>query len=199
MIFHDISKDLRLEKPFEDDPETKLKRIKNIESGDMYNLSAISCCVHSATHIDAPLHYLRTGKSIAEMDLSYFYGECSVISIEGTLTGEHMEKILPYAKKRLLIHGNSNGYIGQSAVSVMADHGIVLIGTDAPSIAPDFDCDQTHYQLLRSGIAILENVDLSAVKDGNYVLSAFPVKISMSDGAPCRAVLIEGEKMFWFS
>jgi len=39
---------------------------------------------------------------------------------------------------------------------------------------------------------VLENLDLRAVPDGQYVLTAYPVLVSGADAAPVRAVLETG-------
>lgn len=198
MIFHDISRDIAKVVPYPGDMQTEIKQVKSINNRDGYNLSEIHTSAHIATHIDAPLHYVRGGKDISELDPSYFYGECTVISVTGILTGEHMEKLLPYCKKRVLLHGDGNAFISSTAVEVLADYGVMLIGTDSDSIGAEFEDDKVHYSLLNRDIAILENVNLAGIKDGVYVLSAFPLKISGCEASPCRAILIEGEKMFWF-
>ena len=134
---------------------------------------------------------------MSQMDLNAFFGECTVLSIEGILTGEHMDKLLPYCKKRILLHGEKKAFISSSAVDALAANGTLLIGTDGESIGAEFEEGKVHYNLLNSGIAILENTILSDIKDGVYVLSAFPLKISRCEASPCRAVLIEGQKLFW--
>ena len=48
-----------------------------------------------------------------------------------------------------------------------------------------------HVILLEKGIIPLEGIDLSAVKPGEYVLSAFPINLEGADGSPVRAVLLE--------
>jgi arylformamidase len=45
-------------------------------------------------------------------------------------------------------------------------------------------------------VSILENLELSGVKPGRYFLLAQPVKIGGVDGAPVRAVLLDGY-LFW--
>ena len=45
--------------------------------------------------------------------------------------------------------------------------------------------------LYRGGVAILENLDLSAVEPGDYELVALPLKIVGSDSSPVRAILRE--------
>lgn len=194
MIIHDISRDTINTPVYDGDPETRAERIKSIENGDGYNLSEISMSVHSGTHIDAPLHFCEDGKSIDNIRLNTFFGKCTVISVGGILTGEDMERLLPYCKRRVLFHGEGKTFISHSAAIVLAESRVVLVGTDAQSIAPSFDEEKTHRELARAGIAILENLNLSAIDDGEYDLCAFPIKLGGLEAAPCRAIILEQEK-----
>lgn len=194
MIIHDISKDTMTTPVYEGDPVTAVEKLKSIENGDEYNLSAISMCVHSGTHIDAPLHYVDDGNSIDNIRLNTFFGKCTVIEIKGVLTGNDIDRILPYCKQRILFKGNGEAFLSQSAAIVLSASKVKLVGTDAISIAPDFDEDKTHRVLARAGIAILENLDLSKISGGQYDLCAFPVKLGGLEAAPCRAILLEQEK-----
>lgn len=194
MIIHDISRDTIKTPVFDGDPETRAEKIKSIDNGDGYNLTEISMSVHSGTHIDAPLHFCEDGQSIDNIRLNTFFGKCTVISVSGILTGEDMERLLPYCKRRVLFHGEGKTFISQSAAIVLAESRVVLVGTDAPSIAPSFDEERTHRELARAGIAILENLNLSAIDDGEYDLCAFPVKLGGLEAAPCRAIILEQEK-----
>lgn len=81
-----------------------------------------------------------------------------------------------------------------SAAIVLAQSRVVLVGTDAESIAPPFDEVKTHLELGRADIAVLENLNLSGVADGEYDLCAFPIKLGGVEAAPCRAILFEQEK-----
>ena len=126
--------------------------------------------------------------------MSTFYGKCTVITVTGILTGDDMERLLPYCKRRILFHGEGETFLSHSAAIVLADSHVVLVGTDADSIAPPFDEARPHRELARAGIAILENLNLSAVYDGEYELCAFPVKLGGLEAAPCRAILLEMEK-----
>ena len=193
MIIHDISRDTLTAPVYDGDPETEVTALKSID-GDGYNLSAISMSVHAGTHIDAPLHFSGDGKAIDQLRLNTFYGKCTVITVEGILTGDDMERLLPYCKRRILFHGEGETYLSQSAAIVLADSDVVLVGTDADSIAPPFDEMKPHLELARAGISVLENLNLSAIDDGEYDLCAFPVKLGGLEAAPCRAILLEMEK-----
>ena len=48
--------------------------------------------------------------------------------------------------------------------------------------------------LLGQGIALLEGIVLETVPEGHYFLSAAPLNLAGSDGAPCRAYLIHWEE-----
>ncbi len=196
MLLYDISGDIMQAKVYEGDPVPQHNYIKSIEAGDDYNLSEFSMCSHNSTHIDAPYHFDPDGAKIGDMRLSTFYGKCTVVTIKGILTGEDMEKLLPYCKKRLILHGDGEAYISQSAAVVIADSPVVLVGTDGLSLSTAFDERRVHLEFARKGIAILEGLDLKGIRDGEYTLCAFPLKLADSEAAPCRAILMEQEKGF---
>lgn len=194
MILHDISRDALTTPVYEGDPVPEAQLLKSIEEGDEYNLSYIKMTTHSGTHVDAPLHFSEDGKPVDQLRLSTFYGKCTVISIEGILTGSDMERLLPYCKRRVIFHGEGKTFLSYSAAIVLAESKVVLVGTDADSIAPPFDEAKTHRTLARAGITVLENLNLSAIRDGEYDLCAFPIKLAGLEAAPCRAILFEMEK-----
>lgn len=194
MIIHDISKDTLTTEPYAGDPETQVDTLADMENGDIYNLSAIHMSVHTGTHIDAPKHFCEEGKAIDEIRLNTFTGKCTVISANRILTGEDMDELLPRCRRRILIHGEGNAFLSASAARVIADSKVVLVGIDANSIAPEYEVAMTHRILCDAGIAILENLDLSDISDGEYEICAFPIKFGGLEAAPCRAILLEQER-----
>ena len=194
MILYDISREILSCDVYPGDPEPKCTFIKRINDDCEYNLSMISMSSHAGTHIDAPLHFDNAGSPIMNMKLSVFFGQCTVVSVDGILTGEDMDYLLPLCSKRILFKGGGKAFLSNSAAFVLAHSDAVLVGTDAPSIAPDFDEAQTHRELAAGCVAVLENLNLSSVSDGEYTLCAFPLKIKFAEVAPCRAVLLQQEK-----
>ena len=194
MIIHDISRDTLTTPVYDGDPKPEVELLKKMEDMDDYNLSFIRMTTHTGTHIDAPLHFCEDGSPIDQLRLSTFYGKCTVITVEGILTGEDMERLLPYCKRRILFRGNGKTYLSHSAAIVLAESRVILVGTDAESIATPFDEVRPHRELARAGITVIENLNLSAIKDGEYELCAFPVKLAGLEAAPCRAILFEMEK-----
>jgi len=102
---------------------------------------------------------------------------------------------------RLLLHTAASGlsqdmfpnkivYPSVSLVNALSAAGIVLLGTDAPSMdALDDQRLPGHAALYRNGISILEGLNLAGVPDGVYELCALPLNIKGGDGSPVRAVL----------
>lgn len=197
MLLYDISREILSAQVYEGDPKPSYANIKRIADGELYNLSTVSLCTHTATHIDAPLHFDDEGEDIASMRISRFFGKCTVVTIDGILTGDDMEQLLPHCARRLILHSSGKAFLSVSAARVIADSKLVLIGTDAMSIAPPFDERMPHLELARAGIAVLEGLFLDGVEDGEYTLSAFPLKLGGLEAAPCRAVLMREKKGYY--
>jgi arylformamidase len=80
--------------------------------------------------------------------------------------------------------------LSPAAARELLARGLRLLGTDAPSVDPRSDTElAVHHELFRGGASILENLDLHAIPDGTYELTAYPLKIAGADAAPVRAVL----------
>lgn len=197
MLMYDISREILSAPVYPGDPKPAVSRIGSIAAGDRCNLSSVSLCAHAGTHIDAPRHYDDEGEDIASMRISRFYGKCTVVTIDGILTGDDMEQLLPHCGRRLILHSSGKAFLSTSAARVIADSDLVLIGTDAMSIAPPFDEDMPHLELARAGIAVLEGLFLDGVEDGEYILSAFPLKLGGLEASPCRAILMREKKGYY--
>ena len=89
------------------------------------NLTGLAMCAHNGTHVDAPFHFYREGKTIDALSLDALVGKCFVTFETGALTAEKAAAILhkarqvdPEAAKRLLIGGDM--YVTTEAASVFA-------------------------------------------------------------------------------
>ena len=49
-----------------------------------------------------------------------------------------------------------------------------------------------HQKMLGAEIVLLEGIRLTEVPEGVYFLNAAPINLGGTEGAPCRAILIEG-------
>ena len=195
MKFFDISRPFFHTPVYPGDPIPAQTWISHAVGKGSYNLSCLSGCVHTATHADAPLHVFSEGRSIDQLPLDPFYGECVVISACGILTEEWVDQVVMGGENRILLRGSGRGFLSKTAACRLTEKGVVLIGTDASSIGTGDDEYQAHVSLLSRGIGVLEGLDLSEVPDGEYLLCAFPIKLDGAEGAPVRAVLIQNEEI----
>jgi arylformamidase len=177
----------------------------DIAQGDGCNVSKMSLGVHTGTHVDAPLHFLRDGSGIHQVPLDALIGPARVIEITDTraVTVEELRRHDIQRGERLLLKTlNSTRcwqnddfvedfvYIEQEAARYLAELHIQTVGVDYLSVGGfASDGTETHHALLTANICIIEGLNLSSVSSGTYELICLPLKIVDSDGAPARAVL----------
>lgn len=197
MKITDISKKFFSCDIYPGDPEPEKEILSSISEGSECNLSAVYACVHTGTHVDAPAHFVADGKEIDDLPLEPFIGECTVIEVPaGVITGEYVDRHFPKKCQRLLIKGGGRAFFMDSSAQELAERGLLLIGTDSLSVGCKGNQVAPHKAFLQGGVAVLEGLDLSAVKAGNYFLFAPPVNYDGLEGAPARAVLID-DYIFW--
>lgn len=191
MKIYDISQEVFSCKVYPGDPKPEKQILCATEKGDMYNLTAFSMCAHNGTHMDAPRHFISDGKTVEQMTLDTFVGDCYVARHNGEVTRAVAIAILQKADGvlRILIAGEA--VVTEEAAAVFADAGICLIGNESQTVGPENAPMQVHKILLGKDIALLEGVVLTDVPEGHYFLSAAPLCLAGADGAPCRAYLID--------
>ena len=194
MKIYDISQEVFSCAVYPGDPKPEKQTVYSTGAGDLYNLSFFAMCAHNGTHVDAPFHFLHDGKTVDQIDLSHFVGDCFVARHEGDVTAADAENILKKAggTERILIAGNATVTI--EAAEVFAAGGIKLLGNEGQTVGPENAPMQVHLILLRREIALLEGIVLQGIPEGQYFLSAAPLNLGGADGAPCRAYLIDLEK-----
>ena len=193
MRIFDISQEVFSCAVYPGDPKPEKQTLCATANGDLYNLTAFSMCAHNGTHIDAPFHFLSAGKTVDQMGLLPFVGDCYVARHQGHVSAAHAENILAQAHgaQRILIAGPAT--VTAEAARIFAASGILLLGNESQTIGPEDGPMEVHKILLGSEVALLEGVVLTAVPEGKYFLSAPPLNLAGADGAPCRAYLIKTE------
>ena len=177
----DISRGLIETPPYPGEQPPRLTLERDIKKGAACHLQRLEMSLHAATHIDAPLHFIADGMDIASADLSLFMGDCLVLPAEAL--GD-----LQKAPPRLLLRGTPN--LSPRRVERLLALGIRLLGVEVASVGTAGDETRPHVALLSQGVALLENIDLSAVSDGPCKLIALPLRIHGGEASPCRAVLL---------
>ena len=198
MKIYDISQEVFGCQVYPDDPLPEKKILKSMEKGEVYNLTAFDMCAHNGTHIDAPFHFIKDGKTVDEICLEAVVGMAYVAEHNGIVTADDAAEILEKAKrknidsaKRILIKGDVE--VSLAAAKVFATSNILLLGNEFQTIGPQNAPMAVHLVLLSANVILLEGIRLSEVPEGVYFLNAAPLNLSGADGSPCRAVLIDFE------
>lgn len=84
----------------------------------------------------------------------------------------------------------------ETAAEALAYYGCKLVGTDALTVEPPHGTGEAHRAFLQENVVLLEGLNLSETKNGDYFLIAPPVKIGGAEAAFTRAVLIS-DYIFW--
>lgn len=187
----DISQEVFSCKVYPGDPAPEKKALARMEDGEKYNLSAFSMCAHNGTHVDAPSHFLMDGRSVDEMPLGSFVGECFVARGSGEIGKTAAQEILARARgaERILLAGDL--VVTEEGARVFAGAGIFLLGNESQTVGPEDAPMQVHLILLSAGVCLLEGIRLHGVEEGHYLLCAAPLNLMGCEGAPCRAILIQ--------
>lgn len=188
------------------DSPVRIERVQAIEYGDDCNVSRLSMSSHTGTHMDAPLHFLRSGRGLDRMPLDATVGPAQVIQIHDPqqITVAELRPCRIRRGDRLLFKTRNSSrcwkqksfvkefvHLSSEAANFLAENGVRAVGVDYLSVGPygSNDSKTVHQALLRAGVWIIEGLNLSQVRPGRYELVCLPLKILQSDGAPARAIL----------
>lgn len=187
------------------DPDIQLERIASIGPKSFCNLTAISMCAHTGTHMDAPLHFIDGGIAMEAMPLDAVIGPARVIEIfdPAKISRCELEQHALRRGERILLKTSNSTrlwktnrfiedfvYIAHDAAAYMAETGIRTVGIDAYSVGGfRNDLQETHVTLLAAGIWIVEGLMLEHAAPGEYDFICLPIKLVGADGAPARALL----------
>ena len=200
MKVYDISQEVFGCKVYPGDPAPERQVLSSMGKGELYNLSAFSMCAHNGTHIDAPSHFIKDGKTVDAISLETFVGMAYVAEHQGIVSGSDAEEIIRKAKeqsseaaKRILIKGAAE--VSAEAAKVFASSGILLLGNESQTVGPEDAPMEVHQILLSTDVVLLEGIRLAEVSEGVFFLNAAPLSLSGAEGSPCRAILVDFKKI----
>jgi arylformamidase len=180
------------------------EKVLAMSRGASVNLTTLTLSSHTGTHADAPYHFVNDGLTINQVPLAAYLGPATVVTVEreaGPLTPADFPNLAWSGLERLLVHSGASHkplaefptefiYPSPELAAWLGQHGVVLFGSDAPSM-DDMNSKSLpgHNALHQHGIAILEGLLLADIPDGRYELIALSLKIESGDGSPIRAIL----------
>ncbi len=193
----------------EDMTEYKDRRsvsIKTLSIDDPYIHESIICFKsHIGTHIDAPKHFVKGGKSLDQLPIDATVGQCQVIDmmhVDNKITQQDVEVIL--IKAPIVLFKTKNSllsptapfdynfvYMAADAAEYLAEQNIKAVGIDYLGIERNQPDHETHKAFLSRDIPIIEGLCLKHVEAGEYQLFCLPLRVMNVDAVPARAVLLK--------
>ena len=208
MRIYDITVAISAETPiYKGDPGVEIKSFKSIAGGSSANVSQISLGVHTATHVDAPNHFIEGAKRVHELDPQKLIGPCRVIEVPDDVIAIEPEHVgdIAYVSRVLFKTRNSSfwdtpelgfrtdfTYLTHATAKLLVENTVVLVGIEYLSIEKSGGPGKpVHIALLEKEVVILEGVDLREIPPGDYELICSPLKYdgATGDGAPARTFL----------
>ncbi len=190
-----------------DDPFS-LRQVAHMARGDSVNVMRIETSNHVGTHLDAPYHYDDAGERLQGVPLEALVGPCLVVdapgdgpvAADGVVAGiRRMLRDEPPPPRVLLRTGQRDRWetfpedfrpLTVELVEALADLGMRVVGTDAPSVDALTSKDlPVHAAFARTGLVIVEGLALAEVRPGAYELLCLPLRLRDADASPVRAVL----------
>ncbi len=172
---------------------------------------------HCGTHVDAPSHFIRHGRTIDQIPLKELMGSVTILDYtnlgkNGIVTKGMLEKV-NFTPRVLFkfgwgLHWKTDNFyrdypfLSIEAAEYLVQKGVTLIATDTPSLDDSrivlhgnvLGSEQdspVHKIILQNKIILVEYIaNLDKVTDFNgWSILVFPIKVKDGDGAPARVCL----------
>ena len=198
-------------------PKFTHERLSSLERGDASCHHALCLGEHTGTHLDAPLHFVRGGRSIAEIPLHRFFGRLATIDARGAAADSEVSvaQLLAFESRYGAIRDGdavlfSFGWarfwehptlgasffadwpgVSGAAAQLLVERGVRLVGSDCLSIDRFGSADYPAHQcLLGAEVLIGENfANLDRLPPWSSLV-ATPLPIEGGSGSPVRALAL---------
>ncbi|MGC2288485.1 MAG: cyclase family protein [Thermoplasmata archaeon] len=185
-----------------------------VVSRDGYSIERLNAMTHSGTHLDAPYHFIESGKSVDQIAPGDLTGDGAVLDLRKEVRGHlipqaAIERHWPKSFRPEIVlletgwsHDRSRTKkylydfpgIEPSTAEWLVQQKVKGVGTDALGIDPYANEKfEAHKVLLGRDIWILEALDHldTLQEDTPYTVVAAPLKLEGASGAMSRVFAIE--------
>jgi kynurenine formamidase len=194
-------------------PEVEITPLHRLEEGSGVETSVLRMPSHAGTHVDAPSHVIRGGRTIDEIPLDRFTGPAVVVSVDRgpgeEITVDDVVDGGPEVRvgDMVFLHTGwgakfgtpeyyDHPYLSPELADWLVDRGVTLLGCDFAT--PDLAIPRrsegfgfpVHHRLLGSDVLIAENLaPLGAAAGRRVTAYAFPLIVRGGDSGHARIVL----------
>jgi len=189
---------------YKDKNSISFTQLKSFDADGMRE-SSLCFDMHTGTHVDAPSHFLKDGKTIDEMRLERLMGKAVLLdlpTIGDSITEEDLHGYEIEEGDIVLLRTANSAYnptdpfasnfiyLDLSGAHYLAEKHIKAVGIDYLGIERGDPEHKTHTTLMQADVAIIEGLRLGHVQAGTYFFICLPLPIMGTDAAPARAILL---------
>lgn len=179
------------------DPKTKLSYF--IQEDDL-TLFKLETGLHTGTHMDSPLHYIKNGKKISDLAMENFIGKASINYVKNRQK-EISAKNLKNTNEKIAIiitgwskyfgsdkYFYENPYLSNELANLIIEKNIKGIAIDTCSV-DKYGENTIHKKLLENNIWIVENItNCDNLSKTSYDSFFIPLNLN-AEASPVRAFL----------
>lgn len=206
MKLYDVSMPIAIDMPVYKNQLSRrpeLIPVKSLEENHVV-INKILLDLHTGTHIDAPSHYFKEGKTIDQLSMTKEVTDCVVFDltqVDHQINVADLEShtipegtfILLKTKNSWDDHYNPEFvYLTKEAADYLISKKVKGVGIDALTIERNQPDNDTHKILLKNEVLIIEGLRLKHIAAGSYKMIALPINIVGAEAAPTRVLLVEG-------
>jgi kynurenine formamidase len=168
---------------------------------------------HAGTHVEAPLHAIEEGTSIADLDVERFFGEAIILDFSAAPLGEPLSPtqlqraaepgegirpgdiaLLRFDWDKRTAPGVYPPHPSTEALNWLVEGGVKLVGIDTPGLEIQGDRSlPNHHLLFANNIPLIESLDhLDQLQQPRVYLFAQPLPAALTDAIPLRVLAFEG-------
>jgi len=193
-------------------PEVEFRPVRRITQGHPLNISELKIATHAGTHVDAPWHFVPSGRTIDQVPLDQVCGEAVVVPVrraggEAILVEDLERSPEPIRGGDIVFLAtgwdakfeteayNFHPHVSEEAARWMVARGVKMMGSD--TLTPDLPTSMRpaaftfpiHHILLENNVLIIENLaNLQQLAGRRVKAYAFPLAIRGSDAGHARVV-----------
>ncbi|MBI3911876.1 MAG: cyclase family protein [Armatimonadetes bacterium] len=180
---------------------------------DGWRVTRLQLGTHAGTHVDAPAHCLAAGLPVEQLPWEALMGPAQVLNFSHLTSGSEITAAMLAGRVpqrgRLLLRTDWQRRFGSEvyyrhfpgltpdAARLLVAQEVRLLGLETPSLHPEKDAE-VHRILLSAGTVVVEGlVNLCDLSTDRPWIAVLPLPLVGLDGAPCRAVAVEGGGKPW--
>ena len=192
-------------------PSPSITTFSDVEKKGI-NATQFTLITHIGTHVDAPLHFIKGGRTIDSYPVSTFFRPGVVMDVTKDplqpITASDLSHASPKPNSEDILllrtgYGAKFGsesyfdhpYLAEDAAEWIVNQGISIVGIDAVTVdlpyplRPQPFSYPVHHILLGQNVLIIENLaDPISLIGKRVTVACFPIKIRGADGAQARVV-----------